>query len=79
MGHEQKPSLFLLMVLAKFLKRLVSWCFEPSQPQRITSGISLKRNSRPRLESDLLVCACVCVCVCVCMLEVIRMTFNVVL
>ena len=27
------------------LKGLVSWCFEPSQPQRIISGLSLKGNT----------------------------------
>ena len=29
------------------LERLVSWCFEPSQPQRITSGLNINFNQAP--------------------------------
>ena len=26
-------------------RKLVSWCFKPSQPQRITSGLDINRNT----------------------------------
>ena len=35
--------LLRMMTFKDFQRELVSWCFEPSQPQRLTSGLKRKR------------------------------------
>ena len=39
---EKELCSFVFVLKKKRKKKLVSWCFEPSQPQRITSGLKGK-------------------------------------
>ena len=50
MNHPS-PCLLPVFVLFFNVTLLVSWCFEPSQPQRITSGLSNLTKVGP-LEDD---------------------------
>ena len=41
----------VVLIVVEVLK-LVSWCFEPSQPQRIMSGLKTKFNPSPSYRDD---------------------------
>ena len=50
-GHVSRSSGLSTTILQGKVKggrRLVSWCFEPSQPQRITSGLGGRRQGRQK-------------------------------
>ena len=38
--------------IAETTNKLVCWCFEPSQPQRITSGLTNTAEMRPKEPSE---------------------------
>ena len=46
-------------------RELISWCFEPSQPQRITSGRETERERQTKGKLRMCVCVCALACVCV--------------